>query len=624
MSSIDKYVVGEARRYNPNVSVSTYNGRIVGSVNGTVVFDIADRYGYLSDSERSIIRNAMHEYDLERQERERRERERLERERQNALSSLRSGVAAARQQLASAYGVSKKLGNDVVAQADFNAALSALAGFRVGRYASKAEALKTEALGCLASVERDYREKLARIDAVSSAIRDSGSPSEFYGLNSRLSQIKVNMVGGKFNVAEIESFGAELKKLSAALTEVKALEKKLESLRSNGLIDSIVSDTLSDIRQTEISSLGDVDKIVKRVQDRLTEISDIAYKQKTAENVKVIAELAGALSACTALRELTFESTYKRKGVEGDIAELAAMVYEEYGKLASAEYTTCSSEKLQSVFKTVTEVMLGSANDERMLNMLREMLDECAVYKRDDRLLEDSFAEYTARMTELNELGVGAPEETKFDVQHPQAQLKRLNAALINADKKVAESVTATTFMMACQTMEEMGYEGVYCNRSENGLAFEAIYAKPGCDGVVWQIIASDCNIRRRLLGVKRPDGRSTDVDVVMEVAHEMDESGEVKKFLVEYSKNGGGRIKTTEHTDTKKPGCRDAILTHGYFELSKEGEEKYDAIVAKSAPKRRAVKSSYVTGATVVAVAHDEVESESKSCEARLMAKRL
>ena len=69
MSSIDKYVVGEARRYNPNVSVSTYNGRIVGSVNGTVVFDIADRYGYLSDSERSIIRNAMHEYDLERQER---------------------------------------------------------------------------------------------------------------------------------------------------------------------------------------------------------------------------------------------------------------------------------------------------------------------------------------------------------------------------------------------------------------------------------------------------------------------------------------------------------------------------------------------------------------------------
>lgn len=621
MSSIDKYVEGEARKYNPNVCVSNSGGHIVGRINGRVVFDIADRYGYLSDSERSIIRESIHEYELERLEQERRERERLENERRAARDGLKRRVTEFKNQLTSAYGVAKRLGNEVVASTECE--MKALEGYRTESYAKKAEKLRQDAQKCLASVDRDYREKLDRIESIASSIRENGSTAEFNALSGELARVNVNSVGGKFPVREIESFKAELKKLNAALGEVKVIERRLSSIRSGGLVNSIVSNALAEIRQHEITSLADVDEIVKRVQEHLSELSDIEYKNKTREDVNSIAEIAGALKSCTALRELTFESTYRRKNRDGEIAEIAARVYDEYSALAAAEYTTCSSEKLQSVFRTVSEVMIGTANGEEVLEVLKQLLEESAVYRRDDRLLKDDYDEYVKKIKELTEYGADVSEEAKFDAQNPQAQRKRLNAELLKADKRAAASTTATTFMMACQTMEEMGYEGLYCATSKNGLAFEAVYAKPGYDGVVWQIIASDCNIRRRLLGVKRADGRSTDVGTVLETAQEMDESGEVKKFLGSYAQKGGGRLRATGHVDTRDANSREAIIANGYFDLEKEGEAKYDAIVAKSAPKKRTSRSSYVTGATVVKVVSEDIEYESADCEARLMAKR-
>ena len=623
MSSIDKYVEGEARQYNPNVSVYNTNGHIVGRINGEVVFDIADRYGYLSDAERSMIRTSIHQYELERQERERRERERLENERRAARERLKRRVIDAKNSLTTAYGVAKKLGSEVVASTEFKSELKILEGFRAESYLQKAEKLKRDALSCLASVDRDYREKLDEVGSVSSSIRENGSTSEYAELSGRLSRLNVNVVGGKFNVKEIESFKTELKKLNVALGEVLELEKRLSSIRAVGLAQSIVSDALREIREHEITSLADVDDMVGRIQEHLAQISDIEYKSKTAENVNAIAEIAGALKSCSKLREITFESTYRRRNRDGETAELAARVYDGYSALAAAEYTTCGAEKLQSVFRLVSEVMIGTAGGEETLESLNQLLEECAAYRRDDRLLKDNYDEYLKLIKELTEYGSDVSEDAKFDAQNPQAQRKRLNAKLLEADKKAAESKSATTFMLACQTMEEMGYEGLYCTAAKNGLAFEAVYAKPGYDGVVWQIIASDCNIRRRLLGVKRPDGRSTDVETVMATAREMDESGEVKKFLGSYARKGGGRLRATEHVDTRDENSREAIIANGYFDLEKEGEEKYDAIISKAASKKRPSGSAYVTGATAVRVASDEIENESLGCEARLMAKR-
>ena len=59
MSSIDKYVANEARKYDPSVKVSKIAGRIIGKIDGRVVFNIADRYGYLNASEEAKIREGI-------------------------------------------------------------------------------------------------------------------------------------------------------------------------------------------------------------------------------------------------------------------------------------------------------------------------------------------------------------------------------------------------------------------------------------------------------------------------------------------------------------------------------------------------------------------------------------
>ena len=99
MSSIDKYVRTEARKYNPNVEVEHVMGRLVGKVNGKVVFNLADRYGYLNEHERSIIQESMNRYEEERLEKERQERLRIEAEKRAALRRFEQSSASVKARL---------------------------------------------------------------------------------------------------------------------------------------------------------------------------------------------------------------------------------------------------------------------------------------------------------------------------------------------------------------------------------------------------------------------------------------------------------------------------------------------------------------------------------------------
>lgn len=625
MSSIDKYVEGEARKYNPNVQVTNRNGRITARIDGKIVFEIADRYGYLDDEEKSIISRSMYAYDYERIERERRERERLENERVAARESLKREVLDSRRKLTAAYSSSKSAANGVIASADFKSQFKRLEGYNTDRLIKRAEGLKADAQNALSAVEREYSEKLRRIDGVSSQITENAATGAYTSLRSRLNEVSVNLIGVRFPAAQIEEFKRELERITVAMKEVKELESKLSSIHGDTLINNIVADTLREIRSTEISTIADVNSIVDKVNKRLTEIKEIAYRSKTDKDMDAIASIAGALKACTQLREFVFESTYSKKRHGDEIMQVAARVYDEYASLASAQFTTCSDEKLLSVFAIVSEVMAGTKDDEDTLTLLKNLLEECAVYKRDDRLKEDDYRLYSEKIQELLEHGGVVSEELKFDAKNSQAQIKRLNALLLKHEIEAAASKSMTSFILACQTMEKMGYEVLYSASAENGLGFEAVFAKPGHEGVVWQIIASDCNIRRRVLGIKRTDGRCTDEEVVMEEAKEMDDSGEVKEFLQAYSGAGGGRLKSPVHVDTRDANCRDAIRANGYFDLEKEGEEKFDKIVAKAEPKRKtkAAASAYVAEAKSVRTTRGELERMSRDCELKIRAKK-
>ena len=114
MSSIDKDCITHAQRIDSRVRVTNSGGRIIGRINGQVVFNIADRYGYANDSEKREIERGVRAYLADeaeerrrrreeeerrrREEEERRRREeeerrrRLEAERQAAIASNRVGI----------------------------------------------------------------------------------------------------------------------------------------------------------------------------------------------------------------------------------------------------------------------------------------------------------------------------------------------------------------------------------------------------------------------------------------------------------------------------------------------------------------------------------------------------
>ena len=120
MSSIDKYVEGEARSCNPRVHVYKRFGQIVGEIDGHTVFSISDRYGYLSDSERNTIHSSIMAYEEEEKERQRREQERLENERKAVRDSLKASIVSAKNNLNRSFADAKKVIEETRASMDFS------------------------------------------------------------------------------------------------------------------------------------------------------------------------------------------------------------------------------------------------------------------------------------------------------------------------------------------------------------------------------------------------------------------------------------------------------------------------------------------------------------------------
>ena len=96
MSSIDKGVRRVAKDIDPRVVVTNVFGRITGTINGRVVFSIADRYGYVDSRESKIIADGINAFNEAEEENRKREAERLENERRAAMTEARREAANAR------------------------------------------------------------------------------------------------------------------------------------------------------------------------------------------------------------------------------------------------------------------------------------------------------------------------------------------------------------------------------------------------------------------------------------------------------------------------------------------------------------------------------------------------
>lgn len=632
MSSIDKYVEGEARSCNPHVRVVNSGGMIKGYIGGNLVFSIADRYGYLSDSERSTIRNSIHEYEAEEQERIRREQIRIENERIAARNALKSAVVATKNNIRESYTNAQRLSMETAASLSVASDLDSLKKYNISSYIERAQTLEKKLKSCTEKLDSEYRAKVQEIESFERSIRDDSNRQTYIQQQDSLKRIHINFTSVEFPVSEIEQLKLEIEKLKEAISQIENIEKELKKINQDGLIGSIAASALKEIKEFNISSLDDVNKLLLRVQEHLAEIRNLKFQQQSKERSDQIALLNGILKTCAQLREYLISQPYESTNNRSEIVETANRVLGIYSELDTADYTTCSKEKIKEAYELVQEVLVGAASDEQTLEHLRRMLEEGFIYKRDDQLQADNYADYLKKYNELIERGVALEEIEAFDPANYEEQKKRLNAQLLGLDVQEGVNRTRTSFMMAWKVMEDMGYRLLYHNMGGEGsdaLACEGIFVRPGCEGVVWQIVASDCNISRKIIGVERTTGMSTSIKRIREVAEIAEHDGEVQEFFERYAEEGGGQLEVTTDVYTDSPDCEQAIQANGCFKLTEEGEQCMDKLVqTEDASERK--KWSTRLGAGQVQTRADTSgaprsirEEESRRADARIAAQR-
>lgn len=631
MSSIDKYVEGEARSCNPRVSVSKSGGMIIGRIGGEVVFKIADRYGYLSDSERSTIRNSIHEYEAEEQERIRREQIRIENERVAARNALRSSIVATKNKIRESYSNAQRVSQEVASSLSVMSVLDSLKKYSISSYIERAQSLDRKLKSCVERLDGEYRTKMQEVESLERTIREDSARQTYIQQQDSLKKIHVNFTNVEFPVSEIEQLKFEIEKLKEAITQIESIEKELSKVANDGLIGSIATSALKEIRQFNISSLDDVNKLLIRVQEHLGEIRNLKFQQQSKERSDQIALLNGILKSCSQLREYLISQPYEATNNRSEMVEIANRVLGIYSELDTAAYSTCSKEKIKEAYELVQEVLVGSVSNTQTLEHLKRLLEEGFVFKRDDQLQADNYADYQKKFNEMIERGVPIEEIEPFDTINYAEQKKRLNEKLLGLDVQEGINRTRTSFIMAWKVMEDMGYRLLYQNMGGEGadaLACEGIFVKPGCEGVVWQVVASDCNITRKIIGVERTSGLSTSIQRVREVAEISERDGEVREFFERYAEEGGGELAVTTDVYTDSPECEQAIQSNGCFKLSEDGEHYLDELVAtddENAKKkwRSRLRAEEGTPVQTHGVSRSVREQESRSANSRITAQR-
>lgn len=608
MSSIDKYVEGEARRCNPAVSVVKRDGMIYGSINGQRIFAIADRYGYLTDSERNTIQNSVRRYQHnqeEERERLRRERERLEKERRDLRDKVRAQQNTLRSKLRQSYSDAQRTIDSTKKSLSFDRALKTMSDYNVAHFENRAKTVEEKVANCSVALSNSFAAVNGQIDSIVITDRDT---TENYRLKSnRLSQIKTGLFADLPH-REIEKLNSELGNLKKALNAVNDIIRQLRDISQQGLVGQIVQDAIREAKGYPIKAVEDVDKMVASLQKHITEIGQIKQDSETQQQHIEISKLNGLLQACIQIRKYTVEQNYEKASFRGQILETATKVLAAYSELETAEYTTCSSEKMSSVFSAVQEVLDSSVDDEQTLKMLNNLFDEYIVCKRDDELQADNYRDYLVLTDKLRQFGVGENEIEKFDSKDYTTQRKSILKQLLNKEIEAAVSCSRSSLIMACKVMDDMGYQMLKCDfggsdedenqvtANESALACEAIYVIPGCDGVVMEVIASDCGLTRRILPVRRTNGMTTSPKRVNEVGKRLEQSGEIVRFFQGYSNVGGGNMTLKNAVDSETPHSEETIEKNGVLELNEDMEKEFDKLVANATAEQKAAWKSKIS----------------------------
>jgi len=573
MSSIDKYVVSEAKKYNSNVQVVNSNGYITGTLNGTVVFRIADRHGFLNSSEESIIREAMQNY--ERRERERREREeRLrqmrEEQRQREIQTTRNLIDSKINELNRSRATAMSNRNNVP-QITYNKEL--LSGFNVGALESRINSAKSAYTTAYNEIDRSYSNASANLERIKSSITNSMSLESAQSRHAEVQRVRCSFTVDSGIISNVVRLRNEIMVIENSARVVNAMLTKLKSA-TKGQVEFEVTRILNSIREYDVTSTEDMKNLVGRIEQQLVELKGKQAGEISSQVKESLNAIDEAISESKTLQLQIQESTYEIRSFEEEIKAEQNKIREAVDALRMAEYTTCTEE----VFAELENFLMESngATDEEILRKAQRYSELCTSYATEDERYHLQYEIYKKAIARVSQLpGCDILDEMTFDVKNGEegiaSQLERLCEKEVEWMLENAKATTELHLTMADDIMTDMGYSLLACDAGEeNDMASVAYYTRKGWDGVVMQVIATENGVERKLIGVSR-NGQRTKAQQILNIANQIEQENEPFQFLQKFNDNMITQCKVRNEGDitTDTENVEELIEQDVVFDLS-------------------------------------------------------
>lgn len=604
MSSIDKYMQDIACGYDRRVRVhNTSVVKGVGGCHGQIKFYIGsecilviqDRYGYISDSEKAQIRQAIGNYHRrERVEQERRQREAEERRRREeeerkrreeeerkrreeaervaAYNMLVSSVAAAKRGVNSAFDAVTTTDKELKQRISAVEQSFTAAKFDVSEVQTRLREITRRREASLSALSQERERKLgqiSRFDGVQSHLQTA----DYRQKQKELESIGTLLTSASFNGDEVAQIENYVKELLAAQEKLYAQRKKFQKQQElGGVSGEIAKIAVQQIDGVNTNSLEQIEAMLAQLQETQERIEK---SNNDAEMFRIADALRNAPVSKQAERNFVpRQSTYTHIDYAKQCEDAAIQLKKLFNDLKSQQYTTATQGELEHIERTLQEFSTG-IKGKNLLDSIVRMIDLVRCIQADDRLSEDIFQDYEWLKDELAKVGITAERLDAFHYEEHRSRLfdllySRLAELEIEQENGDAETKRNMLALGLRTAFAEQGMYFISGRISEKGAAEEDVFAIPGVDDVVIKAVITEDSLHWYVCGTQKENGTAVSAERVLEIMRIFDRCGIPQKILNSLSQSL--KIQSGEISgaiDCTSENALQKIVENGIFDLS-------------------------------------------------------
>lgn len=574
MSSIDKYVEDTARSYDSRIRVTNNFGRIVGKINGEVIFNISDRYGFLNDSERQTIYSQIELYhekeNEERKIREEEERRRKEEERQRELANLENEINNKLQtiniNIQNLKNIYQEKRTTAIQMNDNVEEIKNILPL------ANTEGLTTKNANLLANLENKYLSSNNELINIKLSIQDI---QKSFNKNSSIDDLlKAKEQLTKIN---LNPKNYDLK------TEIEITKKEINETKQNALSlariikdSSIITDEFvkSQIYQ-EINNINIIDhkKItmaLNSIQNRIETHKISLVRKENGEKIKKFNNLEALIKATKDLIEFNVNDTYSLNNKTEQNHKFASNAMEKLLKLNQIPFKVTNMD-LTKIQTELYKKMLNPSDVEDDQKWLKDLMNNLDVELDKASIYQNQYEEFSKLKEELKQYGINEIEE--FNCENSLAQLQSLESKIINQMEEAEQGNLYETYFKIIESMQDTNYEVFKTDNDQYSI--EVYFINKKYPGVLTRfIIDNNGSFRRSIVGLKIGQ-YATETNKILEIAQEME--NDVEQFLTSYEGLTQKQANITESVLFDDENSIEKIYENGYFELTGDGINQYN-----------------------------------------------